>query len=142
MNSIPNKEIIEIEPFSLIKAINLFNQVSHSNLTFLEGLRDDCLDLLKINDPSESPADVAIFAIVKDGDYNNSEFARTFNIWNHMEKNYVKLYQSKNYMNNDGATWFFLVFKKRMLIQKDREVLEPENEQSPLFDESIFKNYY
>ena len=137
-----NLEMHTIEPFHIQKGIMKFQEISKSKLTLVDGLRDHSLHFLKLHDPSEIPADIVLIAVVKDGDYANEELTRPFDIWGDMEKHYVKLYQSKNFMNGDGATWFFLLFKKRMLIQKNREVLNSDNEQSLLFDESIFKNYY
>ncbi len=125
-----------------MKGFEKFQEISKSKFTLLDGLRDHALNILKLNDPCEIPADILLLAVVKDGDHDNEELARPFDIWEEMEKHYIKLYQSKNFMNGDGATWLFLVFKKRMLIQKNREILNSDNEQTLLFDESIFKNYY
>ena len=121
--------------------MNYFQETSKSKFTYIEGITDQSLQFLQLNDPSEIPSDIIVMAFVKDGEYNQQELSRPFDIWSVMEKNFVKLYQSKSLMGNDGSTWFFTVFKKRMLIQKDREVLDLSLE-SPLFDSNIFKNYF
>jgi hypothetical protein len=125
----------------LKSALDKFHEDSKSNFTFLEGITDQSLKFLSLRDPTEIPTDILVIAFVKDGEYNQQELSRPFDIWPIMEKNYVKLYQSKKFMGNEGSTWFFSVFKKRMLILKDREVLDLKLE-NPLFDEKTFKNYF
>lgn len=44
-----------------------------------------------------------------------------------MNKNFVKLFNSKIFNGKDGSTWFFILLKKRMLIKKNREIILNEN---------------
>ena len=131
----------ELKPLSLNTAFNYFQEVSKSKLTLIEGLSDNSIQYLQLIDPSDIISDIVLISFVKDGDFYKEELSRPFTIWKKMEQNFVKLYQSENLMGNDGSTWFFALFKKRMLIQQYREVVDLSNE-TPLFDSKDFKNYF
>jgi hypothetical protein len=122
-------------------ALEMFKKDSECKLTYLEGFNDLSLKYLQNHDPLEIPSEILVVSFAKDGDHNRSEISRPFDIWSQMEKNFIKMYQSKKLMGDDGSTRFFAVFKKRMLIQKDREIINLENE-NPLFDQMSFKNYF
>ncbi len=40
-----------------------------------------------------------------------------------IDKSFVQLYQTKEIETNSGATWLYIVLKKRELIKKNREVI-------------------
>ena len=141
LNRLGNYELKSVNNYNINDCLETFIKESGSKFTFMEGFGDNSLRYLQLNDPSDIPTDILVAAFIKDGEYNQQELSRPFTIWNRMERNYVKLFQSKNYMGEDGSTRFFCVFKKRMLIQKNREIIDLEL-QNTLFDEKIFRNYF
>jgi hypothetical protein len=71
------------------------------------------------------PSDIIIIAYVKDGEFSKQEILSTFS-WNYIDQNFIKLFTSKEVYGKDGSTWFFEIFKKRILIQKGREIFDTE----------------
>jgi hypothetical protein len=120
-------------------ALKLLTKETNSKLTLVEGLEDICLDYLHLPDPFNIPFDILVMSFVKDGVYKQQEVSMPFEIWKEMEKNYVKVYQSHTFIGKDGSTWFFVVFKKRILFEKNREIIELSQETS-LFDSKFFRN--
>jgi len=44
---------------------------------------------------------------------------------------YTKLFQSQIFHSEDGSTWFFVVFKKNILIDKST-IISKEDNQNPI----------
>jgi hypothetical protein len=136
-----NCDIFPMDNLNIYDAVNKFMMESKSETILIQGLGDNCLNYLNAPNPNLILSDLIVMAFVKDGDYIQSELSRPFEIWQNLEQNFIKLYQSKPVMGKDGSSWFFVVFKKRWLIEKNREVLDLK-EESPLFDNKIFSNRF
>jgi hypothetical protein len=126
--------------FNLNNVTNLFTSEIKSKLCLLEGFSDLNLDFLGLEDPSHIPGDILVFSFVKDGEFKKEEVSRNFDLWQNMQNTYIKMYQSPKLMGSEGSSWFFVVFKKRMLVTNiDKIELKNEN---PLFDSRVFYNMF
>jgi len=136
-------EIIPVPPqkFNINEAIELFIKELNNELTFIYGLGDNSLEYLRGSNPNHIPSDLIVLAFVKDGDYDQKELSRPFEIFSNLERNYIKLFQSKPTMGEDGSTWFFVILKKRQLIEKNKEIIDLSNE-TALFDSTFFTNKF
>lgn len=114
---------------------------SKSELCLIEGNGDHPLNYLHLEDPINIPSDILVIAFVKDGEFNKQDISRPFDIWDKMEKNFIKIYQSKKSFGKDGSTWFFSVFKKRMFMKNNLDKIDLSLE-NPLFDGKFFKNQF
>jgi hypothetical protein len=129
------------DKFEFLNATKKFLDSSKCELCLIEGNGDHPLNYLHLEDPAKIPSDILVIAFVKDGEFNQQDISRPFNIWDQMEKNYIKLFQSKKMIGRDGSTWFFSVFKKRMLIKNNVDQIDLSLE-NPLFDQKFFKNQF
>ncbi len=132
---------IKKHKIEFLNATNVFLELSKSELCLIEGNGDHPLNYLVLEDPMKIPSDILVVAFVKDGDYKQEDLSRPFAIWNQMERNFIKLYQSKQSYGKDGSTWFFSVFKKRMLIKNGVDQIDLSLE-NPLFDGKFFRNQF
>jgi hypothetical protein len=129
------------DKFEFLNTTKTFSEFTKSELCLIEGNGDHPLNYLHLEDPVKIPCDILVIAFVKDGEYNKEDVSRPFTIWEKMERNYIKLFQSKKMIGRDGSTWFFSVFKKRMLIKNNVDQLDLSLE-NPLFDQKFFRNQF
>jgi hypothetical protein len=78
-------------------------------------------------DPDNIPADLLIQSVTYGGDYSQNQIGEKWVHFDYIMTNYMKTFCSKVYRQKEKAH-FFIVFKKRILIKKGRDMIFEEKQ--------------
>lgn len=84
-------------------------------------------------DPDDIPADILVQSVVFGGEFPQNEVGDKWTNLDYIMNNYLKMFCSKTFRNQDQVR-FFIVYKKRYLIKKGRDIIFQEKEVEDLFN--------
>jgi hypothetical protein len=86
------------------------------------------------DDPDLIPADLLIQSVTFGGEFSQSEVGEKWTNLDFIMNNYIKMFCSKVFKNDDRVH-FFIVYKKRYLIKKGRDIIYEEKGVENIFDQ-------
>ena len=85
------------------------------------------------DDPDLIPADVLVQSVVFGREFAQNEVGDKWTNLNYIMNNYLKMFCSKIFKNREEMR-FFIVYKKRYLIKKGRDIIFQEKQVDDIFN--------
>ena len=86
------------------------------------------------DDPDLIPGDVIIQSVTFSEEFSQSEVGEKWTNLDFIMNNYIKMFCSR-ILNIDDQVHFFIVYKKRYLIKKGRDIIYEEKGVENIFDQ-------